>query len=117
MNRGTVGKLQVKTTSHWNKIDSQYWKKCGVEGRDMYEVNDAMVRFQHTLLAAGKCKGGNLILAGDRQLYRWGFYKRDRCTLKEYKRTPYHEDLLENWGKYSLFYWQCVFAFFSYIHS
>jgi len=100
LNHGLVGKLQVKTTSHWRNVDRQYWiENCGMEAGLLYGVDRVMVRLQHALVAAGKCKGGNMILAGE--LHRWGFAKRDRCTLKEYKRSPYHEDLLENWGKYT----------------
>ena len=98
LNHGMVGKLQVKTSSHWRNIDRQYWiETCGMEARLLYGVERVMVRLQHALVAAGKCKSGNMILAGE--FHGWGFRKRDRRTLKEFYRTPYHEDLLENWGK------------------
>ena len=99
MNSGMVGKFQVKKTSHWEKVDRQYWKNCGVQDRERnYQVCRSLVRLQHALVAAGKCKDSNMILAGELTREIW---KRDRCWKKEYRRTPYHEDLLENWGKYS----------------
>lgn len=121
LNGGTVGKLQVKPTSHWQKIDRQYWQKCGVEtgyGEPYayyFSVKHVMVRLQHALVAAGKCKGGNMILAGE--LHGWGFRRRDRGTLKEFYRCPYHEDLLENWGKHSFVLWYVHLLYFLYIYS
>jgi len=121
MNRGMVGKLPVKKMSHWRNIDTQYWTdNCNLElqptwgygygWRDRKQlqkcnVEVGMVRLQHALVAAGKCKGGKMNLAGE--LTREYWKKRQEI---DYYRCPYHEDLLENWGKHSFVLLVCMFA-------
>ena len=64
MNRGKVGELNVKTTSHWEKVERQYWSStCGLDIRPenvygdytrlaMWDIPKAMVRLQHALVNA-----------------------------------------------------------------
>ena len=125
MNRGMVGKLPVKKMSHWRNIDTQYWtNNCGLElhhnwgygwrrsGLEKCNIEVGMVRLQHALVAAGKCKGGNMLLAGE--LTREYYKKRQQI---DHYRCPYHEDLLENWGKYSCFNWYfACYTFFIFTH-
>ena len=103
MNSGMVGKLQVKPTSHWQNIDNQHWvETCEIEEGTYYyyRKNTALVRLQHALVAAGKCEEGNMILAGE--LYKEVYNSRWIQTERKYFRTPYHKDLLENYGEHSL---------------
>ena len=92
MNRGKVGELDVKTTSHWGRIDREYWTSCGITpSYPSYFVNEGMVRIQHRLFNASTCNEDKVALVGD--LYSW-------LTPKDCYRCPYHEDLLPNWGEY-----------------
>ena len=100
MNRGKVGKLKVKPTSHWEKVDRQYWKNCGVNNDRNWQLCRSLVHLQHALVAAGKCKDGNMILVGE--LYRDLYNSRYVQTERKYYRCPYHKDLLENYGEHSL---------------
>ena len=108
-NRGMVGNLQLKSTSHWEEVDKKYWESVGIEVAEGYRystekiglacINEGMVKLQHALIAAGtackdkygrRCEDGNVILCG-------GLYEN---YMKTSYITPYHEDLLENWGEY-----------------
>jgi len=110
LNRGFVGNLQLKSTSHWEEVDKQYWEKRGIEvaASDDYWsdkiavacISEGMVKLQRALIAAGtackdeygrRCEEGNVILSG-------GLYEN---YMKTSYNTPYHEDLLENWGEYT----------------
>jgi len=99
MNNGMVGKLQVKPISHWQKVDDQYWIKNGMKNGSYYSMNRSLVVLQHSLVAAGKCEDGKMILAGD--LYSEVYNSRWVITGRKCKRTTYHEDLLPNYGKVS----------------
>ena len=103
MNRGMVGKLQVKNTEHWRGVDDEYWKTCGInnhirtEGRwwerrrvDPYTIHRGMVDLQHKLVDAAECEDNDMILVGS--LYRW--------TQDPRFMVPYHPDLFKNWGKF-----------------
>ena len=93
--------------AHWEEVDKKYWEKRGIEvaASDDYwsdkigvaEISEGMVKLQHALIAAGtackdeygrRCEEGNMILSG-------GLYHN---YVKTYN-TPYHQDLLENWGE------------------
>ena len=125
MNRGMVGKLPVKKMSHWRNIDTQYWtNNCDLElhhnwgygwrrsGLEKCNIEVGMVRLQHALVAAGKCKDGNISLAGE--LHGWGFRRRDRSTLKQYYRTPYHDMriYLRIGVSILLFYWYVYLLYY-----
>lgn len=107
LNRGKVGELNVKTTSHWERIEREYWSStCDLEiynrwddrGVCLWEISQAMVRVQHALVDAADCEDDEVldkvVLIGE--LY--SEYYKGRC-VKEHYRCPYHEDLLPNWGK------------------
>lgn len=104
MNRGTVGKLQVKDTQHWRGVDDNYWETVGIPVHigpyqhywwrskvSKYTVYNSMVRFQHKLVDAARCGDNNMILIGGLHNWRPSKY-----------HTPWHPDLLENWGKHFL---------------
>jgi len=113
-----VGNLQLKRYNHWNsKIDLQFctdhgitifpeqtvswwsrsyirsWKDKRIDS--VHDVRRAVVSLQRSLVKAAKCEGNNMILTG--KLYKEWSNKDER--VKEYYRTPFHDDLLENWGK------------------
>jgi len=112
-----VGSLQLKEFAHWDdKINRKY---CTDRGVPLYEqqgnywdrsyvssykdkrsstdsVKRAMVSLQRSLFKAAKCEGNNMILTGE--LYKRYWNNKDK-QVKEYYRTPFHNDLLENWGK------------------
>ena len=103
MNRGMVGKFQVKDTQHWRGVDDEYWKTCGInthirtEGRWWergrvypHTIHRGMVNLQHKLVDAARCEDNTMILVGS--LYHW--------TRDPRFRIPYHPDLLENWGEF-----------------
>jgi len=111
LNRGFVGNLQLKPTSHWEEVDKKYWEKRGIEvaASDDYWsdkiavacISEGMVKLQHALVKAGtackdeygrRCESGHVILFG-------GLYEN---YMKTSYNTPYHEDLLENWGEFVL---------------
>jgi len=116
LNRGMVGKLPVKKMSHWRNIDTQYWTDncdlelqptCGYGWRrselEKCNIEVGMVRLQHALVAAGKCEDSKMIVAGE--LTREYYKKRHQI---DHYRCPCHEDLLENWGKYTCSIGMCI---------
>lgn len=111
LNRGFVGNLQLKSTSHWEEVDKKYWESVGIEVAEGYGYSsekiglpcicEGMVNLQHALVKAGtackdeygrRCEEGNAILLG-------GLYQN---YMKSSYITPYHEDLLPNFGKQCL---------------
>jgi len=117
-----VGDLQLKGSNHWNsKIDLQFctddngitirpeqtvswwsrsyirsWKDKRID--DVYDVRRAMVNLQRSLVKSAKCGNNKMILNGE--LYKQWWNKDER--VKEYYRTPFHDDLLENWERHLL---------------
>ena len=107
MNRGTVGKLQVKTTEDWRSINDEYWTSIGVRlfteshysterhwwrtKVQRYTVNFEMVKIQHKLFDAAKCNDHSMILVGG--MRQW-------CVDDDFNyKTPFHPDILPHWGK------------------
>lgn len=103
-----VGKLQLKLTSHWNNIDNEHWKNCGLSiqqswsWRDRrlrkYNVNTAMVHLQRELVNAARCRGNKMVLSKVLSKYRWR-NKEGRTSI--YYRCPFHNDLLPNWEQFA----------------
>lgn len=106
-----VGSLQLKAFNHWDdKIDSSfcadrgitvlqgnYWHQTYKDKRaSLHNVKSAMVSLQRSLFKAATCEGNNMTLTGE--LFKRYWNNKDK-QVKEYYRTPFHEDLLENWGK------------------
>ena len=106
-----VGSLQLKAFNHWDdKIDSSfcadrgitvlqgnYWHHTYKDKRaSLHNVKSAMVSLQRSLFKAAKCEGNNMTLTGE--LFKRYWNNKDK-QVKEYYRTPFHDDLLENWGK------------------
>jgi len=112
-----VGSLRLKEFSHWDdKINRKYCTERGIplyeqqgnywdrsyvscykdKRSDVHDVKTAMVALQRSLFKAAKCEDNNLILTGE--LYKRYYNNKDK-QVKEYYRTPFHDDLLENWGK------------------
>jgi len=124
MNRGMVGKLQVKTTEDWRSIDDEYWTSIGVRlhtGNNYYTdrqwwrtkvqrytVNYEMVKIQHKLFDAAKCNDNNMTLVGG--MRQW-------CVDDDFNyKTPFHPDVLPHWGKKDLFHCIksiCFYFFFA----
>ena len=106
MNRGMVGKLQVKSTNHWRSIDDEYWTSKGIriftgnwyDERQWWRTKvsksnilNSMVKLQHKLVDAAKCNDHDMILSGGIQ--QW-------CLDDDFNyKTPFHPDLLPNYGK------------------
>jgi len=108
LDSGNVGKLQLISSAHWRDNVSIDWWRYGCDLNivpenwrdsrlDMWSVQEGMVRLQHALVAAGKCKGNNMVLVGE--LFSV-YYKSGYRKFKEYYRCPYHLDILPNWGKF-----------------
>lgn len=109
MDSGNVGKLQVISSAHWRDNVSIDWWRYGCDLNivpenwrdsrlDMWSVQEGMVRLQHALVAAGKCKGRNMSLVGE--LFSV-YYKSGYRKFKEYYRCPYHLDILPNWEQFA----------------
>ena len=120
-----VGNLQLKRHNHWtSKIDLQFCTDHGITIRpeqtvswwsrsylhewkdkrisDVHDVRTSMVNLQRSLVIRAKCGNNNMILTGD--LYKQWWNKDER--VKEYYRTPFHDDILENWGK--ILRYECI---------
>ena len=108
-----VGSLQLKAFNHWDdKIDRKYCTDRGIalfqndgnyylysykdKRANLHDVKSAMVDLQRSLFKAAKCEGNNMTLTG--ALFKRYYNNKDK-QVKEYYRTPFHDDLLENWGK------------------
>ena len=113
-----VGKLQLKSSSHWtSKIDLQFCTDNGITIRpeqtvswwsrsylrswkdkrigNVHNVRTAVVDLQRSLVYSAKCRKNKMVLTGE--LFKQWWNK--DMKVREYYRTPFHDDLLENWGK------------------
>ena len=111
-------KLQLKSSSHWNsKIDLQFCTDNGITIRpeqtvswwsrsylrswkdkrigNVHNVRTAVVDLQRSLVYSAKCRKNKMVLTGE--LFKQWWNK--DMKVREYYRTPFHDDLLENWGK------------------
>ena len=113
-----VGNLQLKRHNHWNsKINLQFctdhgitifpeqtmswwnrsyirsWKDKRIDSTSC--VRTAMVSLQRSLVKSAKCRKNNMVLTGE--LFKQWWNK--DMKVKEFYRTPFHDDILENWGK------------------
>jgi len=79
--------------NYWDRSYIRSWKD---KRPRLYDVKTAMVALQRSLFKAAKCEGNNMTLTGE--LFKKWWNKKDK-QVKEYYRTPFHDDILENWGK------------------